>query len=247
MQEANSPKAGPLASLLSIFDSTPGRKIVMGLTGLGLVGFTIGHLLGNLSLFFGTDAFNAYAHKLEKLGPILYAVEFGLLAVFIFHIVFALTVTAQNKKARGGAYVAKGSAGKPSRKNASSQSMIYTGIILMVFVIAHVWMFKFGPNVAEGYVTNLHGEPVRDLYALVVNSFKNPMITLGYTAVMILLGLHIRHGFWSAFQSLGAYHPRYTPLIYTLGVILAVSLAIGFIAMPAWIYFQVPAIPITAP
>lgn len=238
MQDANqhTKKPGALESVLSIFDTTLGRKVIMGLTGLGLVGFVIGHLLGNLSLFFGKDAFNAYTHKLESLGPILYAIEFGLLAVFIFHIIFALSVTFQNKAARKSKYRAKGNAGKPSKKSLSSQTMIYTGIVLLVFTVVHVAMFKYGAH----YKTTLHGTEVRDLHLLVVQWFKNPWVVAGYCAVTLLLGMHIRHGFWSAFQSLGAYHPRYTPLIYTGGILLAIALALGFFILPIYVFIAVP-------
>jgi succinate dehydrogenase / fumarate reductase cytochrome b subunit len=242
--EKKAAKPSPLASVLSIFNTSIGQKIITGLTGLGLVGFLIGHLAGNLSIFAGSEAFNSYAHKLESLGFILYAVEIGLLAVFVFHIIFALSVTATNKGARKTKYVDSRPAGKPSRKSISSQTMIYTGIVLGLFTIIHVWMFKFGPGMNQGYSADLHGVPARDLYRLVIEKFKNPWIMGSYAAVMLLLGVHVRHGFWSAFQSLGGYHPRYTPLIYSLGILIAVLFAIGFLVMPVYIYFftQMPAL-----
>lgn len=239
MQQADKQdvKMGPLSSVLSIFNTTLGRKLITGLSGLGLVGFVLGHLAGNLSLFFGAGAFNAYAHKLESLGPILWVIEIGLLAVFVFHIIFAISVTAQNKAARKHSYVEKANAGNPSRKNISSQTMIYTGLVLALFTVVHVWMFKYGPGLSQGYAFELHGEQTRDLYRLVVEKFKNPLIVGAYSAVMILLASHVRHGFWSAFQSLGAYHPRYTPLIQTLGILLATLFGLGFLALPIYVYF----------
>lgn len=231
--EKETAKPGPLASVLSIFNTTVGQKIIMGLTGLGLVGFLVIHLAGNLTLFGGAEPFNAYAHKLESLGFITSAIELGLLGVFIFHIFFALSVTFQNKGARKHKYAESRPAGKPSRRTISSQTMIYTGIVLGLFTIVHVWMFKFGTN----YPSELHGQPVRDLYRLVVERFKNPWIAGSYAAVMLLLGVHVRHGFWSAFQSLGGYHPRYTPLIYSLGVLIALLFAFGFLVLPIYVYF----------
>ena len=241
MQQADKPtaKAGPLASVLSLFNTSIGRTVITGLTGLGLVGFVLGHLAGNLTLFFGPEAFNAYAHKLESLGPILYVIEIGLIAVFVFHIFYAIAVTIQNKGARKSKYVKTGTQGKPSRKNLSSQTMIYTGMVLAIFTVVHVWMFKFGPGMASGYSYELHGEYTRDLYKLVVEWFHNPWVVLGYIAVTTLLGVHVRHGFWSAFQSLGIAHPKYTPLIYGAGVILAVLLALGFLALPVFVFFFV--------
>lgn len=235
--EKETAKPGPLTSVISIFNTTVGQKLITGLTGLALVGFLVGHLAGNLTLFFGAEAFNSYAHKLESLGFILYAIEILLLAGFVFHIVFAISVTMHNKSARKTKYVESRPAGKPSRKTIQSQTMIITGLVLAVFTVVHVIMFKYGPGMAAGYHTDLHGVATRDLYRLVVEKFKNPWIAGSYAAVMLLLGSHVSHGFWSAFQSLGAYHPRYTPLIYTLGILIAVLFAVGFLALPVYIFF----------
>ncbi|MGE3724240.1 MAG: succinate dehydrogenase cytochrome b subunit [Candidatus Sericytochromatia bacterium] len=241
MQNAEKQTAKPnvIDAILSIFDSTVGRKYIMGLSGLALVGFIVFHLAGNLSLFFGEEAFNSYVLKLESLGPLIRLAELGLMAVFVFHIIFAFSVTAQNKAARKTRYAVNGKAGKPSRKTIASQSMIYTGLVLLIFIVAHVWMFRFATRFNPEHVT-IHGAEVINLYTPVVAAFKNPWIALAYSAVMLLLGMHVSHGFWSAFQSLGAYHPRYTPVIYTAGVLLALLLAVGFIALPGWVYFMVP-------
>ena len=115
--------------------------------------------------------------------------------------------------------------------------MIITGIILAVFITYHVITFKYGPGVSDGYVTNINGVEMRDLYRLVVESFQNVYIMLGYVICMILLGFHLRHGFWSAFQSLGVQHKRLVPLIYGVGILLAFVLAIGFLFIPIYIYF----------
>lgn len=242
MQQAETPpaKPGALASVLGILNASVGRKLVTGLTGLGLIAFLVIHLLGNLTIFGGAHMFNAYAHELESLGPYLYVMEFGLLGLFIFHIFFAIAVTFQNKGARKSRYVNSQNAGKPSRKSLSSQTMIYTGIVLLVFLVAHVIMFKFGKYytfMEHGSAVTSQGHELRDLYRLVHESFKNIWITSGYVGVMILLGVHVRHGFWSAFQSLGAYHPRYTPLLYTLGLLVALVFAVGFLVLPIYLYF----------
>ncbi len=227
-----------MTHLLALLWSSVGKKILMALTGLALIGFVVGHLAGNLTLIFGgADTFNQYAHKLESLGPLLYAVEIGLIVLFLLHIVSGSSVTLENRAARAGKYQKVGDAGGPSLKTFSSQTMIITGLVLAGFTIIHVWMFKYGPGVEEGYVSEVHGVKMRNLHLLVVESFKNPWITFGYVAVMILLGFHLRHAFWSAFQSLGLYHPRWTPVIYGLGGVLAVVLAFGFLFLPIWIYF----------
>jgi succinate dehydrogenase / fumarate reductase cytochrome b subunit len=205
----------------------------MALTGLGLVGFVTVHLIGNLTFFVGPEAFNAYAHKLLSLGPLLYLVEIGLVGIFLLHAVFATAVYLNNRQARAQNYDTTGNAGDPSLKTISSRTMIYTGIILFVFVIIHVKTFKYGTY----YAFDNGGESIRDLYRLVVEIFQSPIYTFGYVLAMVLLGYHLRHGFWSAFQSLGTMHARYTKGIYGLGVLIAIVLAVGFLFLPVYVYF----------
>lgn len=215
------------------------KKIINGLTGLGLVVFVIVHLGGNLTLFSSNpDVFNNYAKKLHDLGLFLYIAEIGLLAVFIFHIVSAISVYMSKRKARESRYHKTANAGGMSKKSLSSVSMIYTGLILLAFVVWHVASLKFGPGIEQGYITELKGETARDLHRLVYEYFANPINVSLYVLVMILLGFHLRHGFWSAFQSLGASHPKYTPFINTAGYILAVVLALGFLFIPVWIFMK---------
>ncbi|MEE8583513.1 MAG: succinate dehydrogenase cytochrome b subunit [Acidobacteriota bacterium] len=222
----------------SVGFSTISKKILMGATGLALVGFVIVHLAGNLLLLSpNPDHFNRYAYTLESMGTLLYAAEAGLALLFLLHIYSGITVSLHNRRARPERYKKSRRAGGVSRKSSSSTTMIWTGLILFAFLIWHLWEFKFGAGVEQGYAVQLASEVVRDLHRLVVESFKQEYFTALYVLVMILLGFHLRHGFWSAFQSLGVHHPRYTPLIYGLGVVLAVVLAVGFLFIPVWIYF----------
>lgn len=217
----------------SFFSSQIGRKVLTGVSGLGLVGFVLIHMLGNLSYFAGVDAYNAYTEKLASLGVLLYVVEFGLAAFFIFHIVLGISIALGKRKARPVNYDVYQSAGGQSRQSLSSRSMIITGIILLVFLIFHLKTFKFGTY----YETTLDGKPVRDLARLMTETFQNPFYVFGYTAVVVLLALHLRHGVWSAFQSLGATNPRLSPILYSIGLILGLLIAAGFFVLPIWIYF----------
>lgn len=226
-----------MKELLKLLWSSVGRKILMAVTGLCLVGFVAVHLLGNLLLLVGGEAFNEYAHTLESTGVLLIFAELGLLSLFLLHALSGGLVTLDNRASRAEPYQKVGDAGGPSLKTFSSRTMIITGLTLLGFTIIHVWMFKYGPGVKEGYVTTLHDAPARDLYLLVVQSFKDPWIAFGYVGVMVLLGFHLRHAIWSAFQSLGIHHPRWTPVIYSLGGILAIALAVGFLFLPIWIFF----------
>ena len=207
----------------------------MALTGLFLVFFVIVHMTGNLSFIFGgSDAFNTYSHTLISLGPLLYVVEIGLLAAFLLHAWNAISISRHNRNARPDGYKKLKSTGAPSKRSSSSMTMIWTGIILLVFTAIHLKTFKYGAI----YTTTVNGTEMRDLYRLVAEVFKSPIYSWGYVATMLLLGFHLRHGFWSAFQALGANHPRYSNLIYTIGVVLAVVLTFGFLAVPLTVYFS---------
>lgn len=224
--------------ILTAVRSSVGKKIVMAFTGLSLVLFVVVHLIGNLKLLSSDpNSFNSYAHKLEGFGGLLYTAEIGLLLMYIIHFVLAVSVTIGKNNARPIGYYKKKGMGKPSRKSVSSSTMIYTGVALLIFTIIHLITFKFGPGIREGYIKVIDGVAVRDLYRLVMEVFKSPWYVAFYTVAMALLGFHLRHGFWSAFQSMGASHPRYTPIIYGFGISIAIALAIGFLAIPILIYF----------
>lgn len=213
----------------------------MAASGIGLILFCTMHLAGNLSLYLPEGSvFNAYTAKLEHLSLLLYVVEAGLVAVFLLHIVTAIQVTFANRRARGESY-ARGlkSKGGETKANVSSRYMIVSGLILLAFLIFHLWQLKFGPSEEAGYIAKLEGEDVRDLHRLVVETFQRPHNVALYVGVMLFLGLHLRHGFWSAFQSLGATNPRYSKPIYCTGVAVAALLAAGFLFIPLWIYFDV--------
>jgi succinate dehydrogenase / fumarate reductase cytochrome b subunit len=224
-------------SASSYFGSTVARKFIAGLTGVLLILYLVLHLAGNLTLLAGPHLFNLYASKLESFGPLLYIIEIALAAVFVIHAVIGIQVWLGKRRARPNGYAVTASRGEPSRKTLSSRSMIVTGIVLAVFIPIHVWMFKFRPASS----TMIGEHEVRDLYSLVITAFKQPVIAWAYALVMGLLGFHLRHGFWSAFQSLGAMNPRLLPLFYSLGVVVAIILAGGFVFLPLWLLYGVPA------
>lgn len=230
-----------MPSFRAVAWSSVGKKLISGATGLGLCVFVLAHLIGNLTLLIPDrgHAFNAYGHFLETLihGWFLIAFEVGLGAFLLFHIITGVWVALVDKgQARPIGYQKRRDAGGASRKTLSSRSMIITGIVLGVFIPVHVWMFKFGD--AQLIPTHGGGE-MRDLYGLVVEAFNNPLVAFGYVAVMILLGYHLRHGFWSAFQSLGWSNQRTLPFLYGAAAVFGVALAVGFVFLPLYIYFAV--------
>jgi succinate dehydrogenase / fumarate reductase cytochrome b subunit len=207
--------------------------------------FVIIHLAGNLTLFAGPEPFNAYAHFLKTFlhGSFIYFAEAGLLLFFGVHIVSGIQVALLKFKARPVPYRVSANAGGPSQKSAASVGMIISGLALLVFVVLHVAHFKYGPAEDAGYITQAHGTPMRDVYRLVIEEFNKPIPAFGYAFFMLGLGLHLRHGFWSAFQSLGFGSRRLTPILQGVGVVVAILLAIGFVGLPLYIYFAVPPSP----
>lgn len=221
-----------------IIRSTVGQKLFMGVSGILLILFLIMHLSANLLLFVpdGGIAFNMYSHKLKEFGPLLTLVRVGLAAVFLVHIVSGIRVYRKNLQARRSRYAVMSTKGGPSKMGTASLWMARTGLVLLIFVPIHVAMFSMGPY----YGTVIDGTEMRDLYLLVVEKFNQAQVAFPYSAVMLLLGLHLRHGFWSALQSLGAMTPRWSPVIYSVGLIFSIIMALGFFVLPLYIYFAVP-------
>ena len=219
--------------------SPVGKKILTGITGLGLGLFVIVHMLGNLTYLSGYEhAYNSYAHKLASLGPLLYLAELGLLVLILVHAAIGVNIYIRKRRARPHGYASYRTAGKPSRQNLSSRTMIITGIVLLVFLVVHLNSFKFGPGIAEGYEVDLDGTPVRDLKRLMTEKFQHPLYAFGYPLAILLLGYHLRHGFWSAFQSIGWITPKISGTVYTIGVAVAALIALGFAVVPLYIYFS---------
>jgi succinate dehydrogenase / fumarate reductase cytochrome b subunit len=217
--------------------SSVGKKLLTGITGFLLMGYIILHLLGNLTLLIGPSAFNAYAHFLEGLafGKFVYVFEVGLLIILGVHLAATVTVAVTDKtKARPVAYAKREDAGFTSRMTLSSKSMIYTGVLIALFIIWHVKSFKFG---GAQMIPDGHGGEIKDLYSVVAAAFAQPLIVGVYVAMMILIGLHLRHGFWSAFQSLGWTKKTTLPILDTLAMVFAVVMAFGFLIIPIIMYF----------
>jgi succinate dehydrogenase / fumarate reductase cytochrome b subunit len=216
--------------------SSVGKKLLNGLTGVFLLLFIVAHLAGNLTIFVGKDALNGYAAITHSLGWVLIAIELGLGAVFLLHAVSAITDWLDNRRARQSRYVMSRTKGASSKQTIASRTMIVTGLVLLAFLIIHLKQFRFGPS----YQTTLagHADTVWDLHRVVVEVLKQPVWVAFYVICMVLLGFHLRHGFWSAWQSIGALNPRLRPLAFSAGMIFALVIAAGFIALPIFIYLS---------
>jgi len=210
--------------LFDFLNSSIGKKVTVGLAGLFLCGFLVPHLCGNLILFMGMAPFKAYAHFLQK-NPLTPLAELGLLALFLLHAIVTLYARWQNWQARPMAYemvVSKGG------RTIGSRTMTYTAFLVLGFLIIHVACFKYG-----------WGSEFKDeeLFQRVMDFFKSPWYAGFYVLALAGLGLHLSHGFESAFQTLGVDHPKYTPLIKTVGLLFAITVAGTFAAIPIWACF----------
>lgn len=216
--------------------SSVGTKILIAITGLLLFGFLIGHLVGNLQLLAGDGgaAFNIYAYRLERLHYLLYAIELGLIAIFLVHIFKAVSNYLGNQHARPQAYAMKKPARHTSQKTLASTSMILSGLTVFVFVVLHVRMFKDGP---APMLPTGEGTEMRNVFQLVVDEFQNPWLVGFYVVAVTLLGLHLSHGLASAAQSLGATAPGWTSRAWATGRVIAFILAAGFAALPLYMFF----------
>lgn len=210
--------------------SSVGTKLLIGLTGLLLFAYLILHLVGNALIFAGADLFNEYSHRLIS-NPLLIPIEIGLLLVFLVHIYKTVRMLIANTAARPVRYQKKAYAGHTSRKSFASSTMIASGLIVLVFVLIHVKQFKYG-----AYYQTVSASPVRDLYRTEIEVFQNPLWVAFYVFSTIVVGLHLRHGIASGFQSIGADHPLYTRRLTAIGIVMAIIIGGGLGLIPIVIY-----------
>ncbi len=219
------------------YKTSLGKKYIMGVTGLILVGFVIAHMLGNLSVFAGPSGINGYAEHLRAFPPFLWGFRAVMAFAFILHIWMGITLYLENKAARPVAYAKKVN----DRTSFSAQNMIWTGLLLLAFVVYHLLQFTVHALNPEfnAMTTVLAGNPVFNVYAMVSTSFHKFGIALVYAVAMIILLLHVSHGFQSFFQSLGWTNDRTKPGLEKLSRVVAFVVMFGFIIIPIALFFRV--------
>ena len=207
------------------------KKQIMGVTGLLLCGFILTHMSGNVLMFVSADAFNKYSHTLTS-NPLIYAAETILGLLFLAHIFMAMTLVRENMAARPVQYHVRTKSGRGS--TFASSTMPISGFITLIFLILHLINLKFGSH----YEVEVGGVMMRDMYRTTVEYFADPLHVLFYIVCVASLGVHVSHGFWSAFQSLGINHPKYTPKIKVLACLFGVLTFVGFSSFPIFCYIQ---------
>ena len=202
----------------------------MALTGLFLCSFLVIHFLGNITLYTDPVQFNEYTRFMSS-NPIIRVMEIVLVAGFLTHIIDAIMLTRANKKAQPVKYAM-------DKKQSSwySRNMGLTGSVILAFLVLHLQSFWYGYKFGSpAYATDSAGLPIKDMYTMVIEAFGEFWYSGLYVIAVTLLGIHLNHGFQSAFQSVGLRHKKYTPTIKMLGTAFSILISLGFISFP--IYF----------
>jgi succinate dehydrogenase / fumarate reductase, cytochrome b subunit len=202
------------------YTSTTGKKAAMAVSGCILFLFVVGHLIGNLQIYEGPEKLNRYAVLLRSMPALLWGVRTVLLAMVLLHIWSSVQLAGRNIAARPVGYRVK----KATGSSYASRTMYWSGPIILAFVIYHLLDFTFGQ-------VNPHFQP-GNVYGNVVASFQLIPVAVFYIIAMLLLCLHLYHGLWSMFQSVGIAHPRYTPMLRRGAAVVALLIAIGNISIP---------------
>lgn len=208
-------------------------------TGLCLIGFVIAHLLGNLQIFLGPEAINAYAVKLRHYGALLWVARGLLLLAAAIHIETSIRLSLENRRARLPARQAGGTryaVFQPGVTGPAARSMLPTGLLLLSYIAYHLLHLTFRTVHPElVHATDAQGR--HDVYRMIVQSFREPGIAGAYIAGMAALSLHVSHGFGSAFQTLGLANERTIPTTAVLSRLAAALIFIGYVSIPTAVYF----------
>jgi succinate dehydrogenase / fumarate reductase cytochrome b subunit len=204
-----------MAKAITLLDTTIGKKVVMAVTGLVLYGFVVAHMLGNLQVFMGPEQLNGYAKKLHDLGPLLWAARAVLVVAVVLHVLMAVQLVSRSAAARPIGYRQK----KNPTTTYAALTMKFGGLALMLFILYHLAHFTF-PGVPT------------DVYANVIAGFRVPWVSAIYVVAQIFLGMHLYHGAFSLFQTLGLSHPRYIDKARFVAQTLGIAVAAANVAMP---------------
>ena len=205
--------------IMQALSTSVGKKQLMAVSGLLFLLFLTTHLLGNLSIYSGSDAFVAYAEHLHALGKLLVVAEVGMAVALFIHVCTAIFLFLENRHARPVKYVVEKSGGG---RTFSSRTMPYTGLLILAFLAVH--MNTFSHHIVD--------QASRNIFQIATAVFANKLYLAIYLISMIVVAVHVRHGLWSAFQTVGINHPKYMPFIEKLSLVFAVVVGLGFFSLP---------------
>lgn len=206
---------------LGFIETSVGKKALMAVSGVILLGFVIAHMAGNLQIYQGPEALNSYAHWLRTIPKALWTMRAIVLFAVLVHIVAAYQLTVQSRRGRGSRYVKF----KPQAASYASRTMRWSGVIIVAFVIYHLLDLTFG-------VANPDFNHELDVYHNVVASFSQPLVAGAYVVANALLGMHLVHGVWSMFQTVGLNNGHWTRRLRLVAAGATAVIVVGNISMP---------------
>lgn len=223
--------------LLTLYRSTIGKKAIMAVTGLMMVAFVIGHMVGNLQMFIGPAKMNGYAAFLKSTGELLWLVRIGLLAAVLLHILMAWQLTRIKASARSVDYAMR----TPQASTVASRTMRWGGVLLLMFIVFHLLHFTTGTlfSYASRSDAQYTGYSASDVYGNVISGFRVPWVVGFYLVSMLFLLLHLFHGAWSSVRTLGLTKASPHPLHRPVATVIAVVVWLGFSAIPVAVFLGV--------
>jgi len=220
-------------AISAFYHSSVGKKMIVAITGVILILFVIGHLLGNLQIFLGPEWINGYSQHLRDLGPLLWLIRIFLLVTVFVHIYVTIRLAIENRRARPEAYIDR----EYVKATFASRHMVMSGLIVLAFIVYH--LAHFTVRVTDRRFGLLKADPLGhyDVYSMMVYGFRNYFVSGFYALGLFLLTLHLSHGSSSFFQSLGLNDKKLTPRLAVGGRIFAWLLFVGYISIPLAILF----------
>ena len=220
--------APPDGFISPFYRSSIGKKMIIAVTGVILILFVVGHLLGNLQIFLGPNWINGYSQHLRDLGPLLWAIRIFLLAAVTIHVYATIQLAIENRRARPVPYIEK----EHVKATFASRHMLMSGLIVLAFIIYHIAHFTV--RVTDPRFAMLKADPLNhyDVYSMMVYGFQNYLVSGFYVLGLFLLALHLNHGSSSFFQSLGLNDKKLAPRLALGGRIFAWLLFVGYTSIP---------------
>ena len=230
-----------MSTVAGILNSSLGKKFVMAATGVLLFLFVVGHLVGNLQVFGGPEMINSYAHFLQSKPLMVWGARIGLLVLVGLHITTAVQLSLANKAARPVAYVG----GTAYGSTWQSRYMLGSGFVIAAFIVYHLAHFTAllpginGVGDFRQLETELHGEKVHDVYAMMILGFQVWWVALFYLVAQATLFIHLGHGLASLFQTFGLRDHVWWPRIQRFAQVASLAIFIGYALIPISIYLRV--------
>jgi succinate dehydrogenase / fumarate reductase cytochrome b subunit len=228
------PQVPSYRRLQRIAGSSIGNKFLMAATGILLLLFLIGHLVGNLQIFAGREAVNAYAKWLHDHRGLLWTARIGLLVIFVVHVYTAIRLTLQNREARPETYRHEDTL----QASWASRHMLLTGLVVFAYLVFHLLHLTFR-TIDTGRMGVMDAKGRLDVYGMLVSGFSNPAVAAAYLVAMVLLGIHLWHATASFFQTMGWDQPALRGLVGWAAPALAVFIAAGYIVIPLAVWFGI--------